>query len=503
MDSINKNSMSSRRLNEITKCSEFGTCQRSDGVLLLPGFQAKTKIETSMLNNTQFKQILSIDPFQNSTQLQYITNSNTYVCADGLNECINSCCNKGMCNDPSNTCSLFEIIGDRSIYIPCIAYLIVVLVYWGIFVYLGIKYNKKSVTIVIDKDKDQCKKNDFEDVFNEDFGQNYYPSYDYKRHKPTEREEYDYETKKQSPISKKTNNDSVNVGKILNNAKESSSQKEFLKPGNFPINDSPKCKIEDNYINNQSPQNNTGMMSKEPLQSQTVYNNDQKYNNNAFCKDNNFNNNINDKSHSNLNNNQNNFKKPLDKSASIQNNFKEKFPDDELDNNIRPNLQRGSENFNDATTNNSNNFLFKTGKNVLGSLVLSNSTNAFLNPGKFNNNQKESVEIITGNIEMIGGVEGNERVNDIQLNKNINNPMKNKENDLSKNIIKENQKQNNEINEEEGKENENEKIKKSDNNEKNSKESEVCVKDEINKDEELRIDTHNDSIDMQKINEFK
>lgn len=132
-------------------CSNTGSCYRSDGVELKIGFQTKTKIVSIALNNTDYQNILTYNPFANTANLEYLKNSNTYVCGDGFKECIDSCCNVGFCNDPKNVCQNIDADADRRIYIPSIVFFIVSVIYWLFFILLGIRYTHLSNKIVFKK----------------------------------------------------------------------------------------------------------------------------------------------------------------------------------------------------------------------------------------------------------------------------------------------------------------------------------------------------------------
>ena len=94
-------------------CSEFGVCQRSDGFQLIPGYQSINKVVVKYVENTNFTNIFSIDPFANAKHLGFLKRSDKYVCADGFKECILACCDQGFCKGPVNTCKELDNLGVK------------------------------------------------------------------------------------------------------------------------------------------------------------------------------------------------------------------------------------------------------------------------------------------------------------------------------------------------------------------------------------------------------
>ena len=136
-------------------CSKEGNCIRKDNVQLKLGWVPKIpKKNVDKVFSTKEKEIISVNPFANTAQLQYIKNSN-YTCADGVSECFNSCCSMGFCSDPSNVCTKALKSSSARIYATCIAYIIVIIIYWSIFGYLGVRYSKSKSTVASNEIKDK------------------------------------------------------------------------------------------------------------------------------------------------------------------------------------------------------------------------------------------------------------------------------------------------------------------------------------------------------------
>lgn len=135
----------------IIKCSKEGSCQRSDNIQLKLGWVPRIPQKNFQnIFDTKEKTIVSLNPFTNSTSLQFIKGSKNFTCADGVNECFNSCCNKGLCTDPSNVCTEALKSSKARIYATCIAYVLMAIAYWVVFGYLGVKYSKKKATVQIE-----------------------------------------------------------------------------------------------------------------------------------------------------------------------------------------------------------------------------------------------------------------------------------------------------------------------------------------------------------------
>ena len=154
---------------EIT-CTEFGNCNRSDGVELRISKQPYIKLSSFTQDlNFDFKPIETVDPFENLKKIGYLKNSEKFTCADGFGECMYTCCFKGLCKDPGNVCyNLENTKGEQVVYIPVIIFMLLFVVYWIFFVYIGIRYARKSATSIINKTgKSTNNKNDLGVNFNE------------------------------------------------------------------------------------------------------------------------------------------------------------------------------------------------------------------------------------------------------------------------------------------------------------------------------------------------
>lgn len=147
-------------MNVNVQCSKSGTCQRFDGIELTPGFQPIRKIVVKPDSSIfDMKDIYSIDPFANSKQLQFLPGSRSYVCADGFDDCIDSCCKMGLCTAPKNMCLQYKDLSDRMIYIPIIFFAVLTAIYWFLFIKAGIKYNNKKNTVMVVKNNDEHNSN--------------------------------------------------------------------------------------------------------------------------------------------------------------------------------------------------------------------------------------------------------------------------------------------------------------------------------------------------------
>lgn len=165
----------------LVDCDKHGNCVRKDKISLNIGIAAKLPHEDQSKGlNQASKEIVSIDPIKGSNNPNFIKGSNSYVCADGVNECFDSCCNKGFCSDPSNICTSALKGSSAIIYSTCIAFFLLVCFYWIMFGCIGVRYSKRRARILLkqeilnnsDNPASQIKSNafntleDFDDGFN-------------------------------------------------------------------------------------------------------------------------------------------------------------------------------------------------------------------------------------------------------------------------------------------------------------------------------------------------
>lgn len=148
-------------------CNKKGVCLRSDETKLkigwIPIFQMKTKTEQFSVTFNQT--IISIDPFKGAVSFQFLVNSQNYTCADGVEECYNSCCNSGYCTDPSNLCTSAFKSSISIIYGTCIGFVLLSIGYWIVFAMIGVKYSKKRAKVyMVNKEKDLKDVKDVKDV---------------------------------------------------------------------------------------------------------------------------------------------------------------------------------------------------------------------------------------------------------------------------------------------------------------------------------------------------
>ena len=226
------------------ECSAEGNCQRTDGVELILGWVPKVPSKNyDDIFDTTPKEIVSLNPFTNSVALQFIKKSEKYTCADGVNECFNSCCAQGLCTDPSNVCTTALKSSAARVYATCIAYVLLAIAYWSIFGYLGVRYSKKKSTILVDGlDKDtQINKSaiksqllndnnesvrsrgvsaleNFEDKFNSDYNPSYSVNYLVSEKKvDSSRLESKILGKETSGVTSQTNLENIPNNKLNNN----------------------------------------------------------------------------------------------------------------------------------------------------------------------------------------------------------------------------------------------------------------------------------------------
>ena len=67
-----------------------------------------------------------------------------YQCADGLNECINSCCYNGRCLDPSNVCLEYKSTSHLIIILTAIIFGFLIVFYWVSYHCIGLKHNASA-----------------------------------------------------------------------------------------------------------------------------------------------------------------------------------------------------------------------------------------------------------------------------------------------------------------------------------------------------------------------
>lgn len=148
-------------------CSKFGTCERNDGNLIKLGFQPKSKILASKISNIVEGNTISVNPFLNSGVIGFLRGSKQYVCADGFNECINSCCYEGLCRYSQNYCERVWSQNTKMAYAPAVVFFIALVAYWITFIVLGIMYSKKTTSVVVQTAKSiKRKKNRDNDGIN-------------------------------------------------------------------------------------------------------------------------------------------------------------------------------------------------------------------------------------------------------------------------------------------------------------------------------------------------
>ncbi len=92
--------------------------------------QLNSTIAESMIYNTK------LDP-----KVEMLFGSQTYQCADGLDECPGMCCKMGICSDPSNVCLRQKANRNLIFIITGSLFGLLIFAYWIVFFYLGVKYN--------------------------------------------------------------------------------------------------------------------------------------------------------------------------------------------------------------------------------------------------------------------------------------------------------------------------------------------------------------------------
>jgi hypothetical protein len=73
-----------------------------------------------------------------------LPDSDLYVCAGGLGECINSCCNNGLCSDPFYFCYIQENTVKLIILIVGLLFVILIIIYWVFYYLVGVWYNAQN-----------------------------------------------------------------------------------------------------------------------------------------------------------------------------------------------------------------------------------------------------------------------------------------------------------------------------------------------------------------------
>ena len=146
-------------------CDTRGICSRSDEIQLKIGWVSKVPLKdfTQLYNPKLTGNIVSINPYEGSYSLSFLKGSKNFTCADGVNECFNSCCNKGLCSDPSNVCTVALKSSAAIIYGTCIGFGIVTIIYWVGFGIIGVKYSKKKAKVQIKENANDIATNNIQE----------------------------------------------------------------------------------------------------------------------------------------------------------------------------------------------------------------------------------------------------------------------------------------------------------------------------------------------------
>jgi hypothetical protein len=133
-------------------CDKKGACYISvdnsnNSIYITPGIIPFTT-DKNIIPLKNFTTISDDNWNINQTQIGYslhgiLTGSNYYECAGGLGECFNGCCRLGTCSQPLNVCTMY--INDVKLVFLILGffYIIVFILYWGLFYAFGVVYNSK------------------------------------------------------------------------------------------------------------------------------------------------------------------------------------------------------------------------------------------------------------------------------------------------------------------------------------------------------------------------
>lgn len=142
-------------LETYTKCEDTGICYISQDNKfwseIEPGYSFGFSLNETLI--TIKKEDINYNDNDDELSIQYLPSyskkgllkgSKEYECAGGLNECVNSCCNKGICQGISLYCNTEE---DKIIEIYIIIgsiFAFLIIVYWLIFVIMGCHFNSNK-----------------------------------------------------------------------------------------------------------------------------------------------------------------------------------------------------------------------------------------------------------------------------------------------------------------------------------------------------------------------
>jgi hypothetical protein len=84
---------------------------------------------------------VNIAQYNELEMLNKYLDGSSFQCADGLGECINACCYKGKCVDPSNVCREFSSLSHMIIILVIIAFGFLIIIYWIAYYYIGVRHN--------------------------------------------------------------------------------------------------------------------------------------------------------------------------------------------------------------------------------------------------------------------------------------------------------------------------------------------------------------------------
>jgi hypothetical protein len=135
-------------LSNQSQCTKIGDCKRNDNQELIPNYQSFTNpLLTSTYTEIIYekKKIISIENYDDILKPDYIKDTKmNYTCADGFSECMFTCCEYGRCNTAKNICGRYIDDRNRIIFIGLIVFSLLLIIYWGVFVYIGVKYSKSK-----------------------------------------------------------------------------------------------------------------------------------------------------------------------------------------------------------------------------------------------------------------------------------------------------------------------------------------------------------------------
>jgi hypothetical protein len=130
-----------------SKCDSWGNCtiyysSYNQSIILQPGYlptfpekfisPLKDDINYNMPNTSEYN---------NDNPTEFIKGSHRFQCADGIGECVNSCCKNGFCSDISEKCNSDKKHINFILVVSGVFFIFIFIGYWVIYLVLGIWFN--------------------------------------------------------------------------------------------------------------------------------------------------------------------------------------------------------------------------------------------------------------------------------------------------------------------------------------------------------------------------